>query len=90
MRFKNQCKLLSISNKDGHGRALTNVLTAKKGCFLGVLAEKRGVLEKKTPFFFALFHHLVVFSFASRCPAGFSSGRNPPKKSRLKTYGRFL
>jgi hypothetical protein len=87
--FRNQCKFLSIKAKGGRGRAFKNVLTAKRGRFLGVLAEKRGVPEKKNTIFFSLFHFFVVFCFASHCPAGFSSGRNPSKKSCLKTYRRF-
>jgi hypothetical protein len=41
--FRNECKLLAIKAQDGHGPALKNVLTAKKGRFSGLLAEKRGV-----------------------------------------------
>ena len=49
-----------FSAKIGPGRSRKNVLTAKKGHFLGVLAGKRGVDAKKKTFSFALFHVLVV------------------------------
>jgi hypothetical protein len=40
---------------------LKNVLTAKKGLYLGVLAGKQGTGREKKSFYFALFHVLVVF-----------------------------
>jgi len=45
--LRNQRKFLSIRALFRKGRALKNVLTAKKGLFWGVLAEKRGVRQKK-------------------------------------------
>jgi hypothetical protein len=41
--FSNLCKFLAIKAQDGPGHPLKNVLTAKKGLFLGVLEEKQGV-----------------------------------------------
>jgi hypothetical protein len=43
-----------------------NVLTAKKGRFLGVLAEKRGFRALKKPFYFEFFGVLELFCLASR------------------------
>ena len=51
----NQRKFLSIKAKDGRGRALKNVLTAKKGVFGGRLAEKRGGAAPKKRHFFSCF-----------------------------------
>ena len=59
--FTNRCKLLSIKAKVLPGCALKNVLTAKMGRFLGVLAAKQGVEAVQKAFYFSLFQVLVVF-----------------------------
>jgi len=63
-------------------RPRKNVLTAKKGLFLAVLAGKRGFRAGKKAFYFAIFHVLVVFFFCMwlsgnvlRFPAGFQKNR---------------
>jgi hypothetical protein len=56
----NQRKFLSIKAKDGHDRALKNVLTEKTGFFWGRLAEKRGVRSKKKTLFFVFFLFLGI------------------------------
>jgi hypothetical protein len=60
---KIKCKWLTIKAKVGHGGALKNVLTVKKGLFLGLLAGKRGVGAKEKSLYFAFLHVLVTFCF---------------------------
>ena len=60
--LRNLCKLYAIKAKVGLDRALKNVLTAKKGRFLGVLPGKKRFGAKEKAFYFALCHVLVVFS----------------------------
>jgi hypothetical protein len=42
------------------------VLTEKAGLFLGVLAEKRGVAQKKITFFLAFFRFLGIYGLGMR------------------------
>jgi hypothetical protein len=56
----NQRKFLSIKAKGGLGRALENVLTAKRSLFWGRLAEKRGAALLKYHFFLFSRRHQVL------------------------------
>jgi hypothetical protein len=60
--------LHAIKAKVSLGGHRKNVLTAKSGCFLGVLAGKQGVDAEKKSFYFALFHVLVVFFVCRSLP----------------------
>jgi hypothetical protein len=64
--LRNRRKFLSIKAKSSRGRALKNVLTAKKGLFWGDLAEKQGGRARKRTFFLVFFLFVGVFSPASR------------------------
>jgi hypothetical protein len=64
--FRNLCKFLAIKPQDGPNTPLKNVLTAKKGHFLGVLEEKRGVCDLNKPFYFEFFEFFGIFWIASR------------------------
>jgi hypothetical protein len=76
---RDRCKFLSIKAKAGIERASKNVLTEKRGLFLGVLAGKQGFGAKKTSLYFALFHVLVVF-----CVGKSLTGRTFPKIEAFK------
>jgi hypothetical protein len=82
--FRSLCKFLAIKDQDGLGRPLKNVLTAKKGCFSGVLEEKQGVRARKIAFYFAFFHFFML-----SCICKFLSDRTlrqakPSKKNRAQ------
>jgi hypothetical protein len=83
-------KFLSIKAKSSRGRALKNVLTAKKGLFWGDLAEKQGAAQGKEHFFLC-FSCLLGF-LAPQAVDGQKLAWTGPlqEKSCLKTYGRFL
>jgi hypothetical protein len=55
----------------------------------GHIAEKRGSHEKYFALFFAFFRFLRILSIASRCLSTTSGAQDPPKKSCLKSDGRF-
>jgi hypothetical protein len=73
--LRNQRKFLSVKAKDGPGRALKNVLTAKNGRFWGPFGRKTGgPLQKKDTFFrvFSIFGDFV-----------------PRKRLKLRMFHRF-
>jgi hypothetical protein len=89
--FRKLCKCFSIKAKAGHGVAVENVLTAKNGPFLGVLAGNRGVGREKKAFYFALFHVLVVFCFCMLLSGSLLQIPAGSKKNRAqKPPGGFL
>jgi hypothetical protein len=61
-------------------RPRKNVLTAKKGLFLAVLAGKRGVGRAKKHFILHFFTFWWFFAFACCCPAASCRFRKAPKK----------
>jgi hypothetical protein len=81
--FRNQRKFLSIKAKDGHGRALKNVLTEKTGVFGGRLAEERGGRSKKRHFFSCFFDFLGLCDPQAVGAEDFPAMR-PLKKNRAK------
>ena len=48
----NRCKLLAVKDEDSPRRIWKNVLTAKRGRFLGVLAAKQGFRTIKITLYF--------------------------------------
>jgi hypothetical protein len=86
----NQRKFLSIKVKDRLGRALKNVLT-EKGAFFGAVWQKNGGSALLKNHFFSCFFVFWGFLAAQDVEAQDVSRICPlPKKSCLKTYGRFL
>jgi hypothetical protein len=59
--LRNFCKLHAINAKHSLGYFRKNVLTARMGLFLGLLAGKQGLCAKENAFYFAFFHVLMVF-----------------------------
>jgi hypothetical protein len=82
--FGNGCKFLSIKVERRHGGALINVLTAKMGRFLAVLAEKRGVRAKKMSFYFGLFRFLGSFLCGKPLMASNLQNPEPSRKNRAQ------
>jgi hypothetical protein len=76
-----QRKFLSIKAKDGPGRALKNVLTAKTGVFGGRLAEKRRGRSKKMTFL-RVFPVFWDFSPRKRLKPGRFRRFDPSKQNR--------
>jgi hypothetical protein len=78
------CKLHAIKAKAGLGCALKNVLTAKKGLFLGVLPVKQEVRANKKAFYFELCHGLVVFFVCKSLSVRIFQKIQPCKKNRAE------
>jgi hypothetical protein len=86
--FRKFCKSHAINISLDPCRPRKNVLTAKKGLFLGVLAGKRGAKAMKKAFYFSRFGDFFRLQVVVRQPLA-DSGRLQ-KKSCRKTYRRFF